>query len=146
MIIWDRLSSISSLQFEATSSTDTGWNGKGRGTIRVEKPSEHVLLFSESGEWTPEESVPLSFRNVFRWTLNPNNPSVLLEHLRFGPDHPVILFELQPTTPSFWSTITPHLCGQDTYDAVLHITPDALKMHWTIQGPAKNESLIYIYR
>ena len=145
-MIWDRLSSVTCLQFTATSESSTGWNGRGRGLIQVDHPDEHVLLFSESGHWTPEGSGEIAFRNVFRWTRDPETPSIRLEHLRFGPDNPVFLFDLQPTTPSFWNTVTPHLCGNDTYDAVLHITSDALVMHWIIQGPAKNESLVYRYQ
>lgn len=146
MIIWDRLSTISCLQFKATSESTTGWNGEGRGSIQVEMPVEHVILFSESGHWTPQGSTAIAFRNVFRWTLDPQASIIRLEHLRFGPDNPVFLFELQPTTPSFWNTVSAHLCDKDTYDAVLHITPDALIMHWTIQGPAKNESIVYTYK
>ncbi|MBX2819010.1 MAG: hypothetical protein KTR29_04985 [Rhodothermaceae bacterium] len=145
MIIWDRLSTTSGLLFKATSESETGWNGEGRGIIQVEHPMDHVLLFSESGHWTPAGSTKIAFRNVFRWTLDPDQRSISLEHLRFGEDNPVFLFELRPTTPSFWGTVSPHLCGSDTYDAVLHITSTSLIMHWTIQGPAKNESLVYTY-
>ena len=146
MIIWDRLRTISGLLFKATSESETGWNGEGRGIIQVDKPADNILLFSESGHWTPTGGPKIAFRNVFRWTLQVDQPAITLEHLRFGPDNPVFLFELRPTTPSFWNTATPHLCGKDTYDAVLHITPDSLIMHWTIQGPAKNESVVYTYR
>ena len=146
MIIWDRLSTVSCLQFKATSESSTGWNGEGQGSIHVENPHDEVLVFSESGHWTPEGATAIAFRNVFRWTLHREKSTIRLEHLRFGADNPVFLFELQPTTPSFWNTVSSHLCGKDTYDAVLHITPDTLIMHWTIQGPAKNESIVYRYQ
>jgi hypothetical protein len=43
------------------------------------------------------------FRNVFRWTLL-GPKLVRLEHLRFGPDHPVYLFELAQDANGTWTS------------------------------------------
>ena len=144
-MLWERLRNTKSMAFEATSASETGWHGEGRGIVRTELHDSHVLLFHESGHWTPAGGPQIAFRNVFRWTLA-DEAAITLEHLRLGPDNPVHLFELRPSTPSFWTTFTPHQCVQDTYDAVIRITAYSIEMHWTIEGPSKNESIKYVYR
>src|SRR5262245_38428183 len=44
---WTRLLSVQELSFEAQSRTapNTGWNGSGKGTVRVEKIDAGVILF-----------------------------------------------------------------------------------------------------
>src|ERR1700719_4337478 len=93
---WTRLISVQELTFEARShaASNTGWNGTGKGVVQVETVEARVILFHERGLWTPEEGRQSTFSNVFRWTADPDGHFIQLEHLRFGQDHPVYLFDL----------------------------------------------------
>src|SRR6185437_376893 len=95
---WDRLRGIRKLDFEAQSRsmTHTGWNGQGRGTVRVEDVDAMTMLFYENGWWSPEGSRKLTFNNVFRWSRDPDGRLIHLEHLRLGLANPVYLFDLVP--------------------------------------------------
>ena len=130
----------------ARSNGSTGWNGEGSGHVFLEKPSADILGFSELGTWTPIGAAnPLVFRNVFRWTLSTNQRTICLEHLRFGPDNPVYLFDLYPQNPLKWETISPHICNHDTYEARVELHDKKVIMRWTIKGPEKQENLVYTY-
>src|SRR5262245_40512939 len=93
--LWAALRHVRTIQFTARSGAGTGWNGTGSGTVLVTAPQDGVLVFEESGTWQPEQGQPLRFTNVFRWTLL-GSQRLRLEHLRFGPAHPVYLFDLAP--------------------------------------------------
>jgi hypothetical protein len=99
----DALRRVSCLEFEARGNT---WAGKGLGSVAVETTASGVLVFNESGSWRPEQGRDIPFRNTFRWSaIDPQ--IVRLEHLRFGPDHPVHLFDLTPDAES-WRSVRPH--------------------------------------
>ena len=143
----DRLSVIQSVRFDAQSALATGWNGSGQGEVRVETPSPSVILFNESGSWTPQiephqESHPVRFRNTFRWTFEADGSILHLEHLRFGPDHPVYLFDLAPSSPVRWMTLNPHHCGADAYQATLLVMPIRSSLTGTLQGPKRKSTCI----
>ena len=145
MTLWERLSHIRTLHFSAQSAVSTGWDGEGSGEVEVKINDDKTLIFSESGTWTPRNAPPLLFRNVFRWTNDSHRKVIRLEHLRFGPDNPVYLFDLYQQDQHTWLTLSPHLCNQDVYKAEIHLTQDELLMHWTINGPEKQELLRYSY-
>ncbi|HMB91505.1 MAG TPA: hypothetical protein VKP65_11705 [Rhodothermales bacterium] len=92
--LWDQLARVQRLSFVAESALATGWNGAGQGGVRVTAPEASVWLFEETGTWQPDGGPVLPFRNVFRWTKR--GAVIGLEHLRFGPDAPVLLFDLIP--------------------------------------------------
>ena len=146
-MLWSRLSGVSMMTFEAHSASGgMGWDGIGQGVVKLSFPSRDTLVYTESGTWTPTSyDKEITFRNTFRWTLAPDKKAITLEHLRFGVNHPVFLFELRPLNPTTWHTPTPHICNQDVYNATIHLTPTALQVHWTIKGPNKNESVRYGY-
>ena len=77
--VWSRLGAIGELTFDASSSASTGWTGSGTGTVDVARPSSNILVYTESGTWSPDGGKPLNFTNVYRWTLLPE--SLRLEHL-----------------------------------------------------------------
>ena len=104
--VWSRLSSIRELAFKATSSASTGWTGSGVATVNVTLPASGVLVSSESGTWTPEVGKQLAFTNVYRWTLQ--TQTLRLEHLRFGADNPVYLFDLGIVDESRMESVKPH--------------------------------------
>src|SRR5947209_8377991 len=145
---WTRLFSVRELTFEARSRADpnTGLNGSGKGVVRVEKVEPGVILFHERGAWTPEEGRQSTFTNVFRWTADPDGHFIRLEHLRFGQDHPVYLFDLVAVDEGVLESSEPHVCQEDLYAARLEFDEQAVHLRWTINGPKKAETISYTYR
>ena len=89
---WALLRSVRSVSFVARSETGTGWAGAG--VIAVSEPRAGIVVFRESGYVRPYGHGAIRFTNVFRWSRL--GDLLRLEHLRFGPDHPVVLFDLAP--------------------------------------------------
>ena len=143
--LWCALSLVERLEFVAGSALSTGWNGRGVGTVQVEDSGSGVLIFNERGVWRPEGGGESRFRNVFRWT-RLGLTSIRLEHLRFGPERPVPLFDLIPGESGEWRSERPHLCGPDRYDAELWERDWGIEMVWSITGPRKAERIEYHYR
>jgi hypothetical protein len=142
--LWDALRKVSLLEFTSHSRSNTGWTGRGTGTVTVEAPTVDSLIFHESGLWHSATSKPLAFRNVYRWTRTVE--AVRLEHLRFGEKHPVYLFDLSPTTDVEWASIAPHFCREDEYAARLEVNEPRILLTWRITGPEKNEEIAYSYQ
>ena len=101
-------------------------------------------MFDESGTWTPESGKALPFTNVYRWSRV--GDSLRLEHLRFGPDRPVFLFDMVENEHGDWREISPHVCGDDRYTASLAVHGEEIVVAWSIHGPRKRESIRYTYR
>ena len=141
--LWSDLSRIKTLKFVSRSASATGWNGVGEGIVAVEAVGEDVQTFSESGTWRTEAGRELRFHNVYRWTRN--EATLGLEHLRFGIEHPVYLFDLAQTGDHEWRSVSAHLCSEDCYSAVL-LVGDALTLRWEVVGPSKKEVIEYAYR
>jgi hypothetical protein len=142
--LWDRLCRVRSLSFVARSTGTTGWNGRGSGTVEVREPANGVMTFHEQGLWRPEGGEwDIRFHNVYRWTLAGDH--LRLEHLRCDEEHPVYLFDLMPAGEQEWRSVSPHLCGEDCYAAMLVVRNDSLVLRWSIDGPRKRESIEYLY-
>lgn len=139
------LARVRSLRFEAQSAAATGWDGVGNGRVLVSEPTPGVVVFHETGSWQAADpsKAPAFFRNVFRWSAA--GDALRLEHLRFGPDRPVLLFDMAPGTDGVWREIQAHQCVDDRYSASLSLAPDALVVAWSIVGPRKQESIRYTY-
>jgi hypothetical protein len=105
--LWDGLQRVRAVRFFSRSDTP-GWDGEGVGSVAVHSPSASVLVFSESGSWHPSKGRDSRFTNVFRWTLG-GPDAVKLEHLRFGPELPVFLFDMSPDSEGRWASVKPHL-------------------------------------
>lgn len=144
---WSQLRMVRELSFEARSHSipNTGWNGRGEGAVEVEEPESLTTIFYENGTWTPDVGRPIEFRNVFRWTLDPDVRFIRLEHLRFGTEHPVYLFDLIPANERRLVSSEPHVCREDLYAARMEFDQQAIRLSWTITGPRKNESIAYLY-
>jgi hypothetical protein len=142
--LWSCLHRVRSLRFVAQSALATGWNGVGTGSVIVGAPADSVLIFTESGSWQPTGGRPLRFSNVFRWS-RINADLIRLEHLRFGADQPVYLFDLSSEMGGEWISVSPHLCEQDCYAAKLWLQERGLWLRWTITGPKKQECIEYFY-
>lgn len=144
MQLLDVLRQVTNLRFSARSESATGWNGDGVGTVVVETPSRDVLIFRETGEWKPAGAMPLRFSNVYRWSCVAPR-LIRLEHLRFGTDKPVVLFDLAPDSKSVWSSVSPHECRDDCYSARLQVRETCVTVSWRIVGPQKREEIEYFY-
>jgi len=144
---WEKLITISQLTFNAKSQSkeESGRNGKGKGEVTVTKENHNVLIFNERGSWQGQQGAEVSFSNVFRWTLDRDSGVISLEHLRRGPDHPVFLFHLAPTSQSTLSPVDSHLCEGDMYFGQVHFALNHLRMNWRVIGPKKNEEIDYFY-
>ncbi len=105
--VWSRLGVVRDLAFNASSSASTGWTGSGTGTVDVAQPSSDILVYTESGTWSPGGGNPLNFTNVYRWTLL--SETLRLEHLRFGPDNPVYLFDLRIVDDERMESVAAHV-------------------------------------
>jgi hypothetical protein len=142
--LWVALRQVRTLEFAAHSRGNTGWTGRGTGTVTVEAPTADSLIFHESGFWHSETSKSLEFRNIYRWTRT--GDTVRLEHLRFGEQHPVYLFDLAPAPERQWASVAPHVCRADEYTARLRREESGIVLVWKITGPEKNEEITYQYR
>lgn len=132
------------MSFDSHSDAGTGWDGRGVGTVGVSEPEPGVFVFDEVGTWSPNRgSKSLHFTNVFRWTRGEH--TIRLEHLRLGPDRPVLLFDLALTADSGWRPVDDHVCGADCYAGRLCLSEDAIRFTWTIIGPRKRETIRYVY-
>lgn len=145
MTTWHRLSETRRMKFIARSHRDLGWNGIGYGAVQVAMSEPKTITFNEMGRWRPNTGKALKFTNIFRWSFQVAGYSIRLEHLRFGPNHPVYLFDLVPAEADSWRSLVPHRCQDDSYTAVMHIKPDHIELKWTITGPLKQEDIHYWY-
>ena len=117
--VWSLLQSVTALRFDARSELATGWNGIGTGTVKVSQPEPAVVVFHEAGTWQSPGRAEIRFANVFRWSNS--GESSRLEHLRFGTNNPVFLFDLAPGAGGEWHQVTPHMCREDCYTASLAV-------------------------
>ncbi len=142
--LWQSLRRIRSLSFTSKSESPAEWNGGGKGMVTVSEPRKSSLIFHETGKWHPASGGEIQFSNVFRWSLTvPGH--VRLEHLRFGPENPVLLFDMAPDIGGMWSSVDPHLCEKDSYIANLRMNETGIFLRWIISGPKKSVSIEYRY-
>lgn len=145
LAFWEKLSVIKTLSFNARAkSSETGWNGKGKGEVAVTSPESNVLIFTEKGSWIGKQG-EVAFSNVFRWTIDRAACVISLEHLRRGYENPVFLFDLSPTGNYTLSSVDSHLCGGDMYFGQIHFDRYSLRLNWRVIGPKKNEDIDYYY-
>jgi DNA-binding transcriptional ArsR family regulator len=145
--VWDKLIRIRHLSFSAVSLglENTGWNGVGKGRVHIQKQSDDIVVFEEHGSWTSKEGTELTFKNVFRWTLDRFQQLITLEHMRFGENNPVFLFHLAQTEEDCLESVNSHICKEDTYLGQVRCSDHSIKLNWRIIGPKKNEEINYIY-
>ena len=96
-----------------------------------------MILFHERGTWTQDDARQNAFSNVFRWTADADRRSIRLEHLRFGPGHPVYLFDLVPAGDGVLESSEAHVCQKDLYAARMEYDEHAIRLTWTITGLKK---------
>ena len=117
----------------------------GKAQVIVSSPDPSTCIFQEKGHWFKEGQPETAFNNSFRWTLSLEHSLITLEHLRYGPSHPVFLFHMTVTSPFVLESVDPHLCAADTYLGNILWNPSQIDFHWRIIGPSKNDELMYHY-
>ncbi len=140
--------------FEFKASTQlgkNGWEGVGNGNVRIEKIDENTIIFYENGKFLsniqnaqnekPTKEIKCS--NVYRWIFE--EESIKLEHLRFGTENPVYLFDLIHFQDNKMISKCGHVCDKDLYNAELFLFDDKILLHWRIFGEEKNEIIEYVY-
>jgi hypothetical protein len=144
---WGKLKTVKNLTLHARSRSkdETGWNGKGKGSVLVSMDSPTVITFHERGSWQGEQNAGIAFSNTFRWTLEQNTGMVSLEHLRFGPHHPVFLLHLSPIENHRLASVDSHLCKEDEYLAQVAWDQHGIRFSWRVIGPKKNEEIGCFY-
>ena len=140
--VWDVLRNVQALRFKSESYSGIGWQGEGTGVVKVSEPAPDVLLFEESGKWRQSSGKEIRFSNVYRWSIVENR--LRLEHLRFGADHPVFLFEMEPDAEGTWRDISAHPCREDSYSAALLVQNGLILLKWTV-SPKRKELIDYLY-
>jgi hypothetical protein len=144
---WERLGGVRALRIVARSARPNGWNRSGSGVVAVESSQPEVLVFRESGLWQSLEGGRIAFRNVFRWR-RLDIDTLRLEHLRYGADHPVTLFDLVPGmdgTDGTWTSVEPHQCRDDCYRAGLWLAGSNIVLRWSVTGPRKQQTIESCY-
>lgn len=142
---WHCLAAITALRFVSKSANNTGWSGCGKGLVAVDLFNANTVIFTETGTWQADTGQQFDFNNVFRWSFDNSTDIIQLEHLRYGANNPVHLFDLTLINNFEWQSITPHLCCDDVYSAILSRVGNTIEMQWTIKGPKKNEYIHYWY-
>lgn len=143
--VWTRLKATSQLRFSASLSDPSGWNGSGAGQVAVTRPEETTLLFAESGWWTTEVGQRLKFTNLYRWSRGSDAETIGLEHLRFGEDRPVYLFDLEVAASNRLVSVAPHICSDDCYSAEMMIDEAEIRLNWSVTGPSTRVAIQYVY-
>ncbi len=140
---WKKLSEVNSFSISVLSRTaEQSWVKSGAGEV-ISTGASDSILFHERGHWDGESG--MSFRNVYRWTLDFKRSAILLEHLRQGADNPVLLLQLSPVSSSMLSSTDPHICTQDSYFGKLQSGKNGLTLKWRVIGPQKNQEIRCTY-
>lgn len=144
--IFHKLSKTKVLTLKTTSILDNQKKVKeGRAVVIVESHANNQLVFTEKGSWDSDFDSSISFTNTFRWTYQAENELISLEHLRYGLEQPVHLFDLILCKSKKLKSVLAHQCKNDTYMGNLMMTSQGLKLSIRVIGPNKNSWLNYIY-
>jgi len=145
--IWNLIGRVQSLMLTATTIGRHNFfhNATAAGSVAVSKTESKIITFHETGLWTSSDYQTIDFRNTYQWSLPDREDTIRLTHLRYGPDNPVRLVDFQPAGADTMQSFQPHCCGADRYSASLSAIGDRILLDWTIQGPAKNDTLHCIY-
>ena len=141
--LWQQLATVGAFFYSAQPGprSQTGWRGRGNGQVTLEWQGEDELHFIEQGEFCADGGVSVAMFNRFIWQRT--EQGIRLSHGRRG--ERVFLFELQPQADGYWRSVADHLCINDLYSGQLRPLEQGFELIWRINGPKKDECLIYRY-
>jgi len=117
---------------------------KGVVDVKILQDEEGVLTLFEKGTWVGTNSrQEISFTNTLRFRFAENK--IILEHLRFGKNHPELLFELEQIEPHLFRSLKPYLCKEDTYTGSVLFDEHYIHLDWQVKGPRKSASYRVVY-
>jgi hypothetical protein len=144
--LWGRLASVRAIQLEVVSFRNPETSGRGVGEVEASLSMPDTILFEEQGSWQTAAGHSLAFKNAWRWTRLDAGRLIRLEHLRLGPKSPVYLIDLAfREVVAAFTSLAPHLCGRDCYQAEIDVPDEGFEVRWFVQGPAKKDLLKYRY-
>jgi hypothetical protein len=145
-ILKSKLTTVTHFTFEASTNRKLeGWEGKGSGIVTCTKVGEDILIFEELGVFETIHQKQLKCKNTYRWGFDGSNQKIALEHLRFGVDNPVFLFDLVQTDTNIWSSSCPHQCDLDEYHGHLILEQNNIKLDWIVKKGDEFNKMDYVY-
>ncbi|MDD7805688.1 MAG: DUF6314 family protein [Endozoicomonas sp. (ex Botrylloides leachii)] len=144
--LWQALPQLSGYELVSLSGrcSKARWQGKGEGAVIPDAISASHCYIKERGVFILENGTELESHNEWLWQKLPDR--VRLFHVRRGRDSPVELFELHEDVDSnTLRSISPHLCGEDVYEATVWLINTNVHIRWCISGKVKDEQLNYCY-
>ena len=143
---WKQIGKTTHLKFSAkTKEEERTILRRGIAGVDVKFPSKSTIIFLEKGAWIIDEIPSTSFSNQFRWTLQLEKNRISLEHLRYGENNPVLLFQLKPSGENTLNPCESFLCDPDTYMGSMNFSKSSFSLHIRVLGPKKNQELLYEY-
>ena len=136
--VWRLLQSVHSVDLSISDSDAGPAQIQGTGEVATEAVGGSELVIRERGRWSGPKGDGSHFTDSLRWTLDTEAGLLRLEHLRRGPDEPVMLMELVPDGRGLLTPLGPHLCGEDRYDGAMRVLDDGVEVSWKVTGPKKN--------
>lgn len=143
--LFNALSAISRLEFEARSGPGSrmNWNHRGSGTVDV-KVDGNDIHFTEA--FTLDNGTPCQDRKCWRFT----DEGIIFRHHRQQQYQDIFLLGWNDSARAP-ETVTllacaPYLCPPDTYDGTLHWHGERLTLSLRIIGAHKDEAIRYTYR
>jgi len=146
--VWTRLSGVRSFVFVARTELPAkcGWNGRGEGSVVVDKSGDNVLIYRENGSWEPDDGKKFEFSNVYKWLLDLQAERIRLEHLRFGAERPIYLLDMAGRNDRLLESIRPYKCGVDEYCLTISCDKEKeIDLRWFVRGPNKDTVIHYRY-
>lgn len=112
-----------------------------RSAVTVHRDGD-TLIVSETGH-AEIGGKAYDATDATRWTFS--GRSISIEHLRYGPEHPVFLVTLTERDDGNWRSVEPHVCDEDLYHAELRIVGNELHLTWRVSGPKKDQTIRTVY-
>lgn len=113
----------------------------GQAQVSVHSLDKNCLILSIQGTWIHSG---IAYHDRLKITFG--NSHVLLDHLRFDDKNPTKLVQLVPSSYHCLESLSPHLCGKDSYSAQMSWDDKEIRLLWVVIGPQKNEQIFHYFR
>lgn len=146
LVAWKLLCDAQSVSVSVHDAGDGAVQARGSGSVSVEANGGAEVVIRERGRWAEPHGGGAHFTDALRWTLDTDMALLRLEHIRRGPEEPVVLVELADDGNGGLTPLSPFLCGDDRYEASIRIMDDVVEVAWRVTGPKKSHEIIRRYR